>query len=39
MSREEIKVLFRAGRGKKSFRVFASDLGLEYVKINAHYHT
>ena len=39
MSREEIKVLFRAGRGKKSFRVFASDLGFEYIKINAHYHT
>lgn len=39
MSREEIRVLFRAGMGEKSCRVFASDLGFEYIKINAHYHT
>ncbi len=39
MSRAEIKVIFRAGMGNKSFRVFASDLGFEYIKINAHYHT
>jgi len=39
MSRAEIRVLFRAGMGDKSCRVFASDLGFEYIKINAHYHT
>jgi glutamate N-acetyltransferase/amino-acid N-acetyltransferase len=39
MSREEIRVHFRAGMGNKTCRIFASDLGFEYIKINAHYHT
>jgi len=39
MGREEIRVLFRAGMGNKSCRILASDLGFEYIKINAHYHT
>ncbi len=25
--------------GERSFRVLASDLGFDYIKINAHYHT
>ncbi|HAJ28507.1 MAG TPA: ornithine acetyltransferase [Syntrophus sp. (in: bacteria)] len=39
MEREEIKVVFRVGMGTKDWRIFTSDLGFEYIKINAHYHT
>jgi len=39
MGREEIRIIFRAGMGNSSCRIFASDLGFDYIKINAHYHT
>jgi glutamate N-acetyltransferase / amino-acid N-acetyltransferase len=39
MDREEIRIVLRAGMGTKDWRIFTSDLGFEYVKINAHYHT
>ncbi len=39
MKKDEIAVRFSAGMGKKSWRVCASDLTFDYVKINAHYHT
>ncbi len=39
MEQEEIKIVFRVGMGTKDWRVFTSDLGFEYIKINAHYHT
>jgi len=39
MDREEIKIVLKAGMGTKDWRIFTSDLGFEYVKINAHYHT
>jgi glutamate N-acetyltransferase / amino-acid N-acetyltransferase len=39
MDREEIKIVLRAGMGTSDWRIFTSDLGFEYIKINAHYHT
>jgi glutamate N-acetyltransferase / amino-acid N-acetyltransferase len=39
MDRDEIRIVLRAGMGKKDWRIFTSDLGFEYIKINAHYHT
>jgi len=39
MDREEIRIVLKAGMGKKEWRIFTSDLGFEYIKINAHYHT
>ena len=39
MEQEEIKIVLRVGMGKKDWRIFTSDLGFEYIKINAHYHT
>jgi len=39
MKRPEIKMRISVGMGKKSWRVCTSDLSLDYVKINAHYHT
>ena len=39
MTRKDIKVHLLLGMGKKTYRVCASDLSLEYIKINAHYHT
>jgi len=39
MDREEIRIVLRAGMGTKDWRIFTSDLGFEYIKINAHYHT
>ena len=39
MDREEIRIVLRVGMGKKDWRIFTSDLGFEYIKINAHYHT
>ena len=39
MTREEIKVHLKLGMGNKAYRVCASDLSFEYVRINAHYHT
>jgi glutamate N-acetyltransferase/amino-acid N-acetyltransferase len=39
MKSNEIRVRLAVGMGRRSWRVFASDLSLDYVKINAHYHT
>jgi glutamate N-acetyltransferase/amino-acid N-acetyltransferase len=39
MSRDHIKVLLQLGMGNKAFKVCASDLSFEYIKINAHYRT
>jgi glutamate N-acetyltransferase/amino-acid N-acetyltransferase len=39
MEQEEIKIILRVGMGTKDWRIFTSDLGFEYIKINAHYHT
>jgi len=39
MKRNEIRVRLAVGMGRRSWRVFASDLSFDYVKINAHYHT
>jgi glutamate N-acetyltransferase/amino-acid N-acetyltransferase len=39
MNRKEIKVRLLLGMGNKSYRVCASDLSMEYIRINAHYHT
>jgi len=39
MDREEIRIILKAGMGTKDWRIFTSDLGFEYIKINAHYHT
>ncbi|OPY89445.1 MAG: Arginine biosynthesis bifunctional protein ArgJ [Syntrophus sp. PtaU1.Bin208] len=39
MAQETIRVRLELGMGNKGFRIYASDLSFEYVKINAHYHT
>jgi len=39
MKKEQIRVVLKLGQGSKSFRVYSSDLTLDYVKINAHYTT
>ncbi|WP_408997978.1 bifunctional glutamate N-acetyltransferase/amino-acid acetyltransferase ArgJ [Syntrophus buswellii] len=39
MAQETIRVRLELGMGTGSFRIYASDLSFEYVKINAHYHT
>jgi len=39
MEQPEIRVRIRLGEGRRSFRMFASDLTYEYVRINAEYHT
>ncbi len=39
MERDNIRVSVKLGMGKKSFRLYTSDLSYDYVKINAHYHT
>lgn len=39
MTRKEIKVHLMLGMGNKAYRVYASDLSMEYIRINAHYHT
>jgi len=39
MKKDHIRVVVGLGQGVKSFRVFSSDLSLDYVKINAHYTT
>jgi glutamate N-acetyltransferase/amino-acid N-acetyltransferase len=39
MKKDQIKVLVKLGQGTKDFRVFSSDLTLDYVKLNAHYTT
>ena len=37
MKKDAIGVLIRLGMGKKSFRIYTSDLSYEYVKINSLY--
>lgn len=39
MAREEIRMTLKIGKGNKRWRIYASDLTFDYVKINAHYHT
>jgi len=39
MKKEQVKVLVKLGQGTKGFRVYSSDLTIDYVKINAHYTT
>jgi len=39
MSRANIRVFLKLGMGNKAYRLYASDLSFEYIKINAHYHT
>ena len=39
MKKDHIRVVVKLGQGAKGFRVFSSDLTLDYVKINAHYTT
>jgi glutamate N-acetyltransferase/amino-acid N-acetyltransferase len=39
MSKDTIRVAVKLGMGKRSFRLYTSDLTHEYVTINAHYHT
>jgi glutamate N-acetyltransferase/amino-acid N-acetyltransferase len=39
MKRPEIRVRLVLGMGRRSWTVCTSDLTLDYVKINAHYHT
>ncbi|MGE5790206.1 MAG: bifunctional glutamate N-acetyltransferase/amino-acid acetyltransferase ArgJ [Syntrophaceae bacterium] len=39
MKKEHVKVLVKLGQGAKGFRVYSSDLTMEYIKINAHYTT
>ena len=39
MARDTIRLVLKIGRGKKSWRIFASDLTFDYVEINSHYHT
>jgi len=39
MTADTIRIRIKLGMGKKTFRVCASDLSFDYIKINAHYHT
>ena len=39
MAGETIRIRINLGMGERAFRVCASDLSYDYVKINAHYHT
>jgi len=39
MKRDHIRVVVTLGQGTKDFRVYSSDLTLDYVRINAHYTT
>lgn len=39
MKQDHIRVCLRLKMGKSSWRIYASDLTFDYVKINAHYHT
>jgi len=39
MKKDQVKVLVKLGQGSKDFKVYSSDLTLDYVKINAHYTT
>ena len=39
MAQNLVKVTAKLGMGRKSARIFCSDLSLDYVRINAHYTT
>jgi glutamate N-acetyltransferase / amino-acid N-acetyltransferase len=39
MARDHIRIILKIGKGNKSWRIYASDLTFDYVKINSHYHT
>ena len=39
MARDRVRIVLKIGKGKKSWRVFASDLTFDYVKLNSHYRT
>ncbi|MBW2674832.1 MAG: bifunctional glutamate N-acetyltransferase/amino-acid acetyltransferase ArgJ [Deltaproteobacteria bacterium] len=39
MKRDAMRILVRLGMGRKTFRVYTSDLSHEYVDINALYHS
>ncbi len=39
MKKNDVRLRFAAGMGKQNWRILTSDLSLDYVKINAHYHT
>ena len=39
MKRADIRVCLKLNMGNKAYRLYASDLSFEYIKINAHYHT
>ncbi|HOJ51910.1 MAG TPA: bifunctional glutamate N-acetyltransferase/amino-acid acetyltransferase ArgJ [Syntrophales bacterium] len=39
MAAPEISITVKLGRGKGAWRLFASDLTFDYVKINSHYRT
>jgi glutamate N-acetyltransferase/amino-acid N-acetyltransferase len=39
MAQDRVKVTVKLGMGRKSARIFCSDLSFDYVRINAHYTT
>jgi glutamate N-acetyltransferase/amino-acid N-acetyltransferase len=39
MARNEAKITVKLGMGRKSGRIWCSDLSFDYVRINAHYTT
>ena len=39
MAKPNIRLRVNLAAGNKKFRLLTSDLGFDYVKINAHYHT
>ena len=39
MAQPQVKVTAKIGMGRKSARIFCSDLSFDYVRINAHYTT
>jgi len=39
MKKPEIRLQLALGMGDHSWKIYASDLSFDYVKINAHYHT
>jgi glutamate N-acetyltransferase/amino-acid N-acetyltransferase len=39
MSAKEIEVLISLGRGDAAVQILTCDMGYDYVKINAEYHT
>jgi glutamate N-acetyltransferase/amino-acid N-acetyltransferase len=39
MAQPHINLRVNLAAGNKKFRLLTSDLGFDYIKINAHYHT